>query len=597
MKFQKISQYVSGSRLRNKFILFFIIMASVPVLISGGIGLYLIDFSHRYDVSSLELQIIDQKIKEVQIFFADTLGLLELTVSTDKTYIDVSDQTFLLGGLLKENRAFEEVSFIDPKHGHETEKKLRLGELGEEAVLEDVSRLEKFKKTTEGKKFIGPIYYTLSGPFMSIASPVHNRNGEIISIVSAEVNLSSLLHSIEATRLGSAGYLVLLDQDGNFVGGGGPTTIVPGTPLSGLSRVKKVLAGKTFDGLGEEDRYESVFDSVPVVGAGKKDLETGWALLVEWPLQDADAIIRDVRNQVVQFTLFSILAVLLITPFFASHLIKPIKELERGATEIEQGNFEKQIVINTSDELEELGNAFNRMAQGLKRLQELKNEFVFIAAHELRSPVTIINGYISMISDDKTANLLTADIKNYLQQIKNANKRLLQLVADLLEVARSEAGRIAIEVAPFALEDSILQTMSEVKPLVDEKSIVIHYEQLPNLPQVLGDGARVKEIMLNLIGNAIKYSPQAKPLIISHEIKEKEVITRVQDNGFGMSEEAQKKLFEKFYRIRTENTKDVPGTGLGLFIVKQLIEKMNGNIWVVSEEGKGSTFSFSLPRA
>lgn len=596
MKFQELSPYLSGSKLRNKFILFFIIIASVPVLVSGGISLYLIDFSHRSDVSNLELQIIDQKIKEIQIFFADTLGLLELTVSSDKTYIDASDQAFLLSGLLKENRAFEEVSFIEPTYGRETEKKLRFEEPGEEMVLENTSRLEKFSKTTSGKNFIGPIYYTLLGPFVSIASPVRNRNGEIVSIVSAEVNLSSLLSSIEVTRLGSAGYLVLLDRDGNFVGGGGPDTLVPGTSLSGLSRVKKVLAGKVFNALGEQDRYESVFNSVPVVGAGKKDIETGWALLVEWPLQDADAIIRNVRNQVVQFTLFSILAMLCITPFFASHLTKPIRELERGASEIEQGNFEKQIVIKTKDELEELGSAFNRMAQGLKRLQELKNEFVFIAAHELRSPVTIINGYISMIFSDKAAHLLTEDLKNYLEQIKNANQRLLQLVANLLEIARSEAGRMVIEVAPLALEDSIFQIVSEMKPLVDEKSITLHYEQILNLPRVLGNDVRVKEIMVNLIGNAIKYSPQAKPIIISHEVKEKEVITRVRDNGFGISEEAQKKLFEKFYRIRTEKTESIPGTGLGLFIVKQLIEKMNGKIWVVSEEGKGSTFSFSLPR-
>lgn len=596
MKFQELSQYVSGGRLRNKFILFFIIVASVPVLVLGSMSLYLINLSHRYDVSSLELQLIDQKIKEIQKFFASTLGSLELTVSTDKTYIDVSDQAFLLDGLLKENRAFEEVSFIESKHGRETEKKLRFEGPGEEATLEDVSQLEKFKKTSEGKNFIGKIYHTLSGPFVSIASPVHNRNNEIISIVSAEVNLSSLLRSIETTRLGSGGYLILLDRNGDFVGSGGPATFAAGTPLSGWSRVKEILAGKEFNGLGDHDRYESAFGAVPVVGAGKKISEIMWVLLAEWPLQDADVIIRDVRNQVVQLTLFTIFTVLLIAPFFVSRLIKPIRELEVGAAEIEQGNFEKQVVVKTKDELEDLGSAFNRMARGLKHLQELKNEFVFIAAHELRSPVTVINGYISMIFSDKAADLLTANLKDYLEQIKNANQHLAQLVTDLLEIARSEAG-IAIEVIPLALEDSISQNLSEMRLLADQKSITIHYEQLPNLARVLANDGRIKEIMLNLVGNAIKYSPQASSIIVSHEVKEKEVITHVKDNGFGMSEVAQKKLFEKFYRVRTEKTANISGTGLGLFIVKQLIEKMHGTIRVASEENKGTTFSFSLPRA
>lgn len=596
MKLHKLQSLIA-SKLRNRFILFFIIIAGVPVMVLGGVSLYVINFSHRYDVSSLELQLIDQKTKEVQKFFADTLGLLELIVSTEKTYIDADDQAFLLDGLLQENQVFEEVSFIEPARGRETSKKLRYAKPEQETVLEDVSRLEKFKIASQGKNFIGSIYYTLSGPFVSIASPVHNRLGEIISIVSAEVNLSLLLDSIETARLGSTGYLVLLDRNGDFITGGGQSTLAPGTPLAGWNRAKETLAGKTFNALGERDRYESIFGEIPVVGASKKIPEIEWTLFVEWPLQDADAIIRQVRNQVVQFTLFSILAVLFIAPFFANRLIKPIRELERSAAEIEKGNFEKQVAITTKDELEELGGAFNRMAQGLKRLQELKNEFVFIAAHELRSPVTVINGYISMILRDKSADLLTANVKDYLKEIEYANQRLLQLVANLLDVARSEAGRLVVKIAPLALEDSIEKTISEMKPLADEKSIMIQYERLPNLPQVSANDVRIKEIMVNLIGNALKYSPQTKPIIISHEIKEKEVITLVKDNGFGMSEEAQKKLFEKFYRIQTKETYSIPGTGLGLFIVKQLIEKMNGTIWVVSQEGKGSTFSFSLPRA
>ncbi len=597
MKFQEsLSHYLKGGKLRNKFILFFIIVAGIPVLVLGSVSLYLIDFSHRRDVSSLEMRFIDQNTEEIKKFFADTLGLLELTVSTDQSSIDVGDQAFLLDGLLRENFAFEEVSFIEPTYGMETNKKLRLGKFGESVALEDVSQLEKFNKASEGNNFIGPIYHTLSGTFVSIASPVRNRSGKIISILSAEINLSSLLDSLKAARLGSSGYLVLLDGNGDFVAGGGPATLVVGAPLSALSRVQQILAGKIFDALGQKDRYRSVFDSVSVVGAGKKIFETGWVLLVEWPLEDANAIVRDVNNQVMRFTLLSILAVLFVAPFFASRLIKPIRELERGAVAIEQGDFGKQVVIKTKDELEELGNAFNHMAIGLKRLQELKNEFVFIAAHELRSPVTVINGYISMIFSDKGAGLLTANVKDYLEEIKVINQSLLQLVVDLLEVARSEAGHIAVEVAPLALGDSISKTLSEMNVLAEKKSIMIRYEQQADLPRVLANDARAREIMVNLVGNAIKYSPEAKPIVISHEITEKEVITRVKDNGLGMSDEAQKKLFEKFYRIRNKDTEKILGTGLGLFIVKQLIERMNGKIWVASKEGEGSTFSFSLPR-
>ena len=103
--------------------------------------------------------------------------------------------------------------------------------------------------------------------------------------------------------------------------------------------------------------------------------------------------------------------------------------------------------------------------------------------------------------------------------------------------------------------------------------------------------------MINLMGNAIKYTQEGGEVRVFHEVKGQEILTHVKDNGFGISRDAQSKIFEKFYRVQTKETRNIQGTGLGLFIVKQLVEKMNGKIWFVSEKGKGTTFSFALPRA
>ena len=364
------------------------------------------------------------------------------------------------------------------------------------------------------------------------------------------------------------------------------------------SRVSRVLNGEILDGLDPRDRYQSILSHIAVVGAGKKISPVGWAILSEWPIDDADAVIRDVRNEVMTFTLLSILAVLLLIPLFVVRLLKPIRELEQGAAEIEKGNFEKQIAIVTHDELQDLGEAFNRMTKGLKRLQELRDEFVFIAAHELRSPVTVVRGYLSML-EEETGKLTEAG-KGYMKNIKAANDRLAQLVTDLLEVARSEAGRIVIEVAPIDIRESISAALEEIQPLAREKSMVISYDiadTQKQLPHILADSSRIKEIIINIVGNAIKYSPEKASVTITHEIKDKHLITHIKDTGYGISQEAQQKLFEKFYRVRTKETLNIPGTGLGLFIIKELIGKMNGTLWFVSEEHKGSTFSFSFPLA
>lgn len=580
--------------MRNKFILFFIILACAPVLVLGGTTLYLVDLAHRQDVSALEMQALGQKEKEVERFLGETLGVLELQVqSLDPALLADSAQPWqdsLIQGILENNPNFEEVSFI-ALEGRERAKRSRSNP---EPELFYVSALPFFEEARKGNRFIGEIEHTLSGPVVTMAAPVF-IDKEVVQILSAQVSLSSLTRSLEAASLGTTGYVALFDRDGTFVSHQSRGNLQAGLDVSQWSRLARLLRGETHTGFGKEDRYESLFGSGPVVGAGKKNSESGWALLAEWPLKEADEVLQRVRMQILLVTLASILAVLLFAPLFASRLVKPIRELEASSRAIEQGDFEKKVSIRTGDELEELGNAFNNMAKGLKRLQELREEFVFVAAHELRTPVTIIKGYASMILEGD-AGIVKKTVKDFVQKIENANQRLLQLVEDLLEVARSEAGRIEVKVQSIDMQDSIRVTMGELQQLAKAKSIALSYGE-GEIPNVLADESRVREIMMNLVGNAIKYTPEKGSVRVFHETKDNEVITHIEDNGFGIPKEAQAKIFQKFYRVQTEETSDIQGTGLGLFIVKQLVEKMNGRIWFVSEQGKGATFSFSLPLA
>jgi len=611
----QLLQFFTSSPLRNRIIFFFIILAAVPILVLGTVSIYLIDLSHRHDVSSLELQLIDQKTEEIEKFFADTIGILELRVGFyQKSPINPEEQKFLVRALLEENSAFEEVSLIDVAglvvggiptvEGLETAKAIRIDDdLGstirfaeEETELLNVSQLRQFKEAAEGNNFIGETYYTLSGPKLTLAAPVRNRNDEIIHVLSAELDLSSIVRSVRRAGLGTSGYLVLVDRNGTLISHGSATDIQSGTDLIQLSRVQRVLSGERLDGLDARDRYESFFGSVVVVGAGKSIPETGWGLFAEWPIEDADAIIQNIRNQVLFLTIFSIAAVIFIASFFATRLVRPIHKLKSAARAIEKGKFKKRVDIKTGDELEELGQQFNKMAKGLKRLQELRDEFVFVAAHEIRSPVTVIKGYISMVLEGD-AGKISPEVKDFLGKAQTANERLLKLVFDLLEVARSEAGRIVIEVTPLDMREPTRQSMDELQSLADEKSITLSYEQPEELPLVLGANDRIKEILINLAGNAIKYTAKQGWVKVSQEVRGGYVVTHIQDNGFGMSREAQKKLFQKFYRVKTKETREITGTGLGLFIVKELVEKMKGKISVVSQKGKGSTFSFTLPIA
>lgn len=591
---------IFSSELRNKFALFFILLASVPALVLGGVTVLLIDISHRHDVSDLELQLIDEKIDEIKKFFSDTLGILELRVGfAQKSAIALSEQKFLLKGLLEESGAFEEASFIDLS-GQEIVKRFRGGlEVDckkQTDACADVSGLPRFVVARAGKNFIGEVYYTLSGPFVTLAAPVRNRNGDIIQILSAEVNLVSIARSLENARLGAAGYLLLFDRDGALIVARHRGAVGIGADLSGLERVALLLEGKILNGLEDSDRYKSIFTKTAVAGAGKRIQGIGWLLMAEWPLADADVVIDDIKREVLKVTLFGILAVLLLAPLFARRLVDPIRELTEEAVAIEGGNFEKRVAIHTRDELEELGNAFNKMAQGLKRLQELKNEFTFIAAHELRTPVTAIRGYISMIKEG-TAGEIPETAKKYLNIVWEANERLVRLVNDILEIARSEAGRITIEVFAVDIREAVKSVFEEVRPLAGEKKIILSYERPVGLTLVLADTARLKEVIVNLVSNAIKYNREGGRIKISHEFEPGFVVTHIEDTGIGISAEDQKRMFEKFFRAESARVQQITGTGLGLFITKELVEKMGGAIWMKSEEGKGSRFSVKLPSA
>ncbi len=229
-----------------------------------------------------------------------------------------------------------------------------------------------------------------------------------------------------------------------------------------------------------------------------------------------------------------------------------------------------------------------------RRLDQLRNEFVFVAAHELRNPVTAIRLLTDIIFEDKR---LTMDpiLRHYLQSIQEANHRLLQLVDDLLEVSRSESGKLKIQVGPLNIMDHVNATLSEIKPSAVNKDVSLVYEPRGPLPQVLADPAKLREIISNLLTNAVKYNVAGGSVTLTHEVLNGQLITHVTDTGIGISQSDIGQLFQKFWRSDDVAVRAQAGTGLGLFIVKELVTRMGGDIVVKSELGKGTTFSFSLP--
>lgn len=231
-----------------------------------------------------------------------------------------------------------------------------------------------------------------------------------------------------------------------------------------------------------------------------------------------------------------------------------------------------------------------------ERIDKLKNEFVYVAAHELRHPATSIKFLLDLVFDDKRITLDPV-LRDYLRKVQEADDRLLQLVEDLLEVSKSETGQLTIAVTPQDMEKQVQGVMNELRPTALGRDVIISYETLPRMPQVMADQNKLREILSNVIGNAIKYNVAGGTVIVMHELKDGMLVTTVADTGIGISEEDEKRLFGKFWRSDDVAVRAQSGTGLGLFIVKELVERMGGRIWAESVKGKGSAFTFTLPIA
>lgn len=246
----------------------------------------------------------------------------------------------------------------------------------------------------------------------------------------------------------------------------------------------------------------------------------------------------------------------------------------------------------------ELKKAYSKQIAREKEIRKLQERFVFIAAHELRTPVTAIDwGLKTLLEDKEFRNAVSQDYIRLLENLQTKNRTLLDLVADTLNVARLQAGTITIEPESVSLHAIINDVKGIIEKLVHDNSVRVSWPVDERaLPLVRGHIIALREILTNLLTNAVRYNRVGGEVIIDAEVKGKEVIVWVRDTGIGMTEQEMNDLFHEFYRIKNQETKNIDGTGLGLFVSKQLIEKIGGKIWVESAKGKGSTFFFSLTR-
>ena len=236
-------------------------------------------------------------------------------------------------------------------------------------------------------------------------------------------------------------------------------------------------------------------------------------------------------------------------------------------------------------------------AAHLEEVDKMKDDFISMASHELKSPLTAIHGYVDLMKDQIAERGAGGndEHKHYVEQIEFSVKRLKDLVDDLLEVSRLQQNRIPISFQDVSVDEIVTKVIEEMKIMADEKGLLI-INEIPSLPMVSADPERVRQIIINLVSNAIKYTPKGKIMFKGKEENNIVQVT-VADTGLGMSAESMEGLFSRFYRIRNQQTAAISGTGLGLWISRELACKMRGDLTVESIEGIGTHFTLKLNKS
>jgi signal transduction histidine kinase len=303
---------------------------------------------------------------------------------------------------------------------------------------------------------------------------------------------------------------------------------------------------------------------------------------------------------VIGFAVGSVGLALLLGYALSWSFISPVQRMDAQFQQIAQGNFSQRVALPNRDELGTLAANLNRTTEELGRLyQQLeaasrhKSQFLASMSHELRTPLNAILGYTELIIDD-IYGAVPDKIRDVLERVQQSGKHLLGLINAVLDLSKIEAGRLMLSLADYSMQEVVQTVFAAVESLAAEKRLALSISMPPDLPPGRGDEQRLSQVLLNLVGNAIKFT-DAGEVSIQVTATDGVFTVAVADTGPGIAEADQPKIFEEFQQADSSSTRKQGGTGLGLAIAKKIIEMHGGRIWVESHLGKGSTFWFTLP--
>jgi len=591
---------VLGGRLVRRVALLSLI-AIIGLGVASGVGLW-------GTLQNTQRQLNDASESASDVFNSFLVRVESTLITAGTTLEDTRDPEETFRRLLGQEPALFEIVQLTPE-GRVLASRRRVGtavppsfDMG--VILEAIQGGEVYTSPVSSEEF--------GVPFVDIAVGIENDEGHLTSILVAKIDLTVLWNTVIGIQVGNSGYVYVTDEEGLVVAYR-DLGLLAGTPytrdLVGYTPQEIAQAGfMTYTGLGRSRVVARSVELDPIP----------WFVVAEQPMSETIVPFLELAGGVLLSLVFVLVLVTGIVRFARRDIVAPLLTLQDGVEAFRDGRLEErmEIVGHEGDEIGNLSETFNNMANQLestiaaleksvaeerrataiaREASRLKDEFLATMSHELRTPLNGIMGFCSILQDGMGGEV-DEDARHMIGRIMVNSDRLLSMINDVLDLAKIEAGRMELVVAPLSPRDMAQQWVAAISGAAEQKGLKIEVEVDQALPSVIyGDGDRLTQIADNLLGNAIKFTEAGwiKLELVRGDIET--WLIRVSDTGIGIPPHALHYIFEKFRQVDGSSSRSYQGTGLGLSIVDELCRVMGGNVRVSSQLGKGSVFTVTLP--
>ncbi len=304
------------------------------------------------------------------------------------------------------------------------------------------------------------------------------------------------------------------------------------------------------------------------------------------------------RIEVLKIFVFNVAFVAVFVAIFvyliSKRITKPLSELTSAAKSIAGGDFKRRVNIDTENEFSELGDTFNNMADSIEQLENMRSSFIANVSHDLRTPMTTIIGFVEGIMD---GTIPEEKRQWYLSIVLDESRRLSRIVTDLLDLSKLEQGSFNIEPREFDINELMRLSIIKFEKRITEKNISLTVGFETENMRVDADKDAIQRVITNLFDNAIKFTPEGGFIDVNTGVKDGSAYVSIQNSGLGIEKKDLMHIFDRFYKSDKSRSLDKNGAGLGLYIVKSIIQAHGERVWAESEPGEFTRFSFTLARA